>query len=699
MKSELPTTNNNTPLVSIMMLTYNHAPYIAQAMDSVLSQITEFPFELVVCDDASTDDTANIVNQYAKKYNNIVFLQQPVNGRAANNFLDGIRYIRSKYIAFCEGDDYWKSPYKLEKQIRFLEENPDFSVSCHKVEMQFDNRPGNEKKQYIYKDLSADEERIRQGIFYADEAIANYFFQTSSFVFRWRFRDGLPSWFRKWMMYDHAMLMLHAVEGKIKYFDEALSVWRRNETGYSWLQTIDRGIFFQKEGCSWIEFYTEMDNFFSGRFHLQIRERILLALRNMISNYLETGNLEAARNLIHENREWCLKLVKDNIELFDTIQQAFPEKITRIPPWANNHKNESKSIKSTIGGFKELDLKSISETPNSVLSIWTQGKEFATFSNPLAALISWIYNKRVRVLWLPTITPISITKELSRLWMPYQFYPVGGDLSPSIDFIKKTQPGDAVLTVSWNGRPPSSELREALVQRKDIFWIDDRSEALWPDTPYEADVALYSPAKVLGVPDGGILIGHGVAPLQPELNPNNVIALQRRELLLERFENPVINGDLLAKEQAVNLEHPLPDGAMSNLSSSILARIPLRSIAEKCQENWHILFTHLAKYALWPECETATFAPSSFPLMTPASIPTVFFLTALNRKGIVCHTIPTIQNKNGLGEELQLLQRILLLPCDHRYGKNDMENIASEFLKIIQGKSDLGVSGERFNPI
>ena len=145
MKIELPDKNNSTPLVSIMMLTYNHAPYIAQAMDSVLSQITEFPFELVVCDDASTDDTANIVIQYAKKYNNIVFLQQPVNGRAANNFLDGIRYIRSKYIAFCEGDDYWKSPYKLEKQIRFLEENPDFSVSCHKVEMQFDNRPGNEK--------------------------------------------------------------------------------------------------------------------------------------------------------------------------------------------------------------------------------------------------------------------------------------------------------------------------------------------------------------------------------------------------------------------------------------------------------------------------------------------------------------------------------------------------------------------------
>lgn len=682
-----------------MMLTYNHAPYIEKAMDSVLSQITEFSFELVVCDDASTDETASIVNRYVEKYKNIVFIQQPVNGRAANNFLDGIRYIRSKYIAFCEGDDYWKSPYKLEKQIRFLEENPDFSVSCHKVEMQFDNRPGHEKKQYIYKDLAADDERIRQGIFHADEAIANYFFQTSSFVFRWRFRNGLPSWFRKWMMYDHAMLMLHAVEGKIKYFDEALSVWRRNETGYSWLQTIDRGIFFQKEGCSWIAFYTEMDNFFSGRFHLQIRERVLLALRNMISNYLETGNLEAARNLIEENKDWCIKLVKENIELFDAVQQAFPEKITRIPPWAGKSQDAFENPISTLGGFKELDLNSIPETPESVLTIWTKGQEFATFASPLAALIAWIYHKRVRVLWLPTITPLYITKELSRLWMPYQFYPVGGDLSPSIDFIKQTQAGDAVLTVSWNGRPPSSELREALIKRKNLFWIDDRSEALWPGTPYEADVTLYSPANVLGVPDGGILVGRDVTPLQPETNSENIVALQRRELLLERFENPVINGLLLAQEQAVYLEHPLPSGAMSNLSSSILARIPLRDMAARCQRNWRVLFAHLAQYALWPECGTADFSPSNFPLLIPASVPTVFFLTALSRKGIVCQPVPGVQNINGLGAELQFLHRILLLPCDHRYDEIDMNKIASEFLKIAKGESDLGVSGARFNPI
>lgn len=360
------------PLLSIVMLTYNHAPYIEQAMESCLSQETSFPFELIVCDDASTDGTTEIVEKWAEKHDNLVFLQQPLNNHGINNFMDGLGYVRSKYIAFCEGDDYWTSPHKLEKQVRYLEENPDFSGSCHKVELKFENRPGDEKKQYIYKDCSADDERIRQGIFYADEAIANYYFQTSSYVFRWRFRDGLPHWFRKWMLYDHALMMLHAVEGKIKYFDEAMSVWRRNETGYSWLQNVDKGVFFQKEGFGWIKFYQEMDDFFAGRFHLQIRERVLLALRNMVSNCLETGDLVAAKRIIELNENWCLPLIKDNRSLFDAVQQAFPEQITRIPPWASQSKTAAEA--PTLGGFKALDIESIPECPDSVWSQWTKDR-------------------------------------------------------------------------------------------------------------------------------------------------------------------------------------------------------------------------------------------------------------------------------------------------------------------------------------
>ncbi|THF64141.1 glycosyltransferase [Pseudothauera rhizosphaerae] len=686
------------PLVSIVMLAYNHAPYIEEAMESCLSQQTSFPFELIVCDDASTDGTTEIVRKWAEKHESLVFLPQSVNGRGLNSLMDALRHVRSKYIAFCEGDDFWSVPHKLEKQVRFLEDNPDFSVCCHKVEMKFEHRPGDEKKQYIYKDCSADDERIRQGIFYADEAIANYYFQTSSFVFRWRFRDGLPPWFRKWMMFDHALMMLHAVEGKIKYFDEAMSVWRRNESGYSWLQNVDKGVFFQKEGGGWICFYEEMDKFFSGRFHLQIRERILLALRGMIANCLETGNVRLMRRIAEDHQDWFLELVKDNASLFEAARIAFPEQVVRVPPWAGKPGETEGSSMPTLGGFMELGLLDIPEAQDSVWAHWTKGQEVACFAHPLAALLAWLYHRRVRRLWLPVVGSRLIKEELRNLWVPYQFYPVGGDFSPPIDFIAQTQPGDAVLTCSWLGRPPAAEMRRALAERDGVLWIDDRSLALWPGTPHEADVTLYSPARVLGVPDGGILVGEGVTVLQPAHENENAFAAKRRELLLERFEHPAVDGALFAREQAIELENPLPGGAMSRLSASMLARIPLHDVIVRCRENWSLLHGLLGDWSLWPESRTVDFTPSVFPMMVPETIPPIFLLTALNRRGIVCSGFDmalTAKYEGSLGEEVELLKRLLCLPCDHRYGEEDMRRMAGEVLRILRGESDLGRPGTR----
>lgn len=689
------------PLVSILMTTYNHAPYIAQAMESCLSQQTSFPFELVVCDDASTDGTGDIVREWAEKHSNLTFLPQPINGRGAHNYLDGLRYIRSPYIAFCEGDDYWSTPHKLEKQIRFLEENPDFSVCCHKVEMQFQHRPADERKQYIYKDCNSEDERIRQGIFYADEAIANYYFQTSSFVFRWRFSQGLPHWFRKWMMFDHALMMLHAVEGKIKYFDEAMSVWRRNDTGYSWLQNVDKGVFFQKEGYGWILHYEEMDKFFSGRFHLQIRERILLALRGMVANCLETGNLEALRKIVEDHQEWCLKLIKDNAGLFEAVKLAFPDQANRIPPWEGKPLHALEPPLPTLGGFRELDLRSIPEATDSVWTGWTAGHETACFSSPMTALAAWLHHRRVRRLWLPAIIAPAIEEELQRLWIAYQFYPVGSEFSPPADFVAKIQPGDAVLTQSWLGSPPSPELRRALVECVNVLWIDDRSLALWPGTPSEADVILYSPAKVLGVPDGGILVGEGVAVLQPAEGAVNPFANQRRELLLERFEHPVIDAAVAVREKAIDLQHPLPGGAMSQLSRHLLARIPLGSVAAGCRNNWRSLHRWLGDWALWADRAEVDFAPSAFPLLLPESVPPVFLLTALNRQGILCSTFQLAmaeKYEGALGEETELLKRLLCLPCDHRYNEADMYRISLAVRQILRGESEFGTSGSRFSP-
>ena len=123
------------PFVSICCLTYNHTQFIRQCIDGFMTQETNFFFEIIIHDDASTDDTANIIREYEQKFPNIV---KPIYQRI-NQCSKGAKYFanylsqnfyskaRGKYIAFCEGDDYWTDPYKLQKQVEFLEKNTDYS--------------------------------------------------------------------------------------------------------------------------------------------------------------------------------------------------------------------------------------------------------------------------------------------------------------------------------------------------------------------------------------------------------------------------------------------------------------------------------------------------------------------------------------------------------------------------------------------
>jgi glycosyltransferase involved in cell wall biosynthesis len=121
--------NNPSPFVSIFMMTYNHERYIAKALDSILSQKVNFDYEIVLGEDCSSDKTREIVLSYKRKYADLIkLLLHDQNLGASNNQIVVIEKCTGKYIAILEGDDYWIDPYKLQKQVDFLEANPDYGM-------------------------------------------------------------------------------------------------------------------------------------------------------------------------------------------------------------------------------------------------------------------------------------------------------------------------------------------------------------------------------------------------------------------------------------------------------------------------------------------------------------------------------------------------------------------------------------------
>jgi glycosyltransferase involved in cell wall biosynthesis len=132
-----PAVLSKAPLVSVNIITYNHEPYIVQAIEGALMQKTNFPYEVLIGEDDSSDGTREICKEYAAKYpdkirlflndrKNVIYINGQPTGRW--NFINLLKKAKGKYIAICEGDDYWTDPYKLQKQVDFLEANPEYGL-------------------------------------------------------------------------------------------------------------------------------------------------------------------------------------------------------------------------------------------------------------------------------------------------------------------------------------------------------------------------------------------------------------------------------------------------------------------------------------------------------------------------------------------------------------------------------------------
>ena len=132
------------PKVSVIVITYNHQNFLAQTLDSVLEQETNFDFEIIISDDCSTDQTPTIIRAYQAKYpNKIKALLHPKNlgGFGKNNTLAALEACSGQYIAALDGDDYWIDKNKLQTQADYLDQNPNFSGCFHNAEIRYNDNP------------------------------------------------------------------------------------------------------------------------------------------------------------------------------------------------------------------------------------------------------------------------------------------------------------------------------------------------------------------------------------------------------------------------------------------------------------------------------------------------------------------------------------------------------------------------------
>lgn len=220
--------HSETPLVSICCITYNHEKYIADALESFLKQETSFPFEIIIHDDASTDNTPKIVEEYQKRYPKIIRTilqkdnQYSKGKKPLRDFVTPL--VRGKYMATCEGDDFWTDNKKLQIQVNFLENNPDYIMCFHKVKV-VDVNKRFLGKYYGLANKGSKEIDIK-------EAATSGVVHVSSRLFRTEFyRKPKPEWMNYARHGDYALALYSAAEGKVYYMDKVMSAYRMGVEG------------------------------------------------------------------------------------------------------------------------------------------------------------------------------------------------------------------------------------------------------------------------------------------------------------------------------------------------------------------------------------------------------------------------------------------------------------------------------------
>lgn len=229
--------------VTVVCITYNHEEIIREALDSFLMQETNFKYQIFVGEDKGPDNTAEIVKEYAEKYpDKIVAFLRDENMGAQRNLIDLCQHAKSPYIAFCEGDDYWIDPKKLQKQYDYMEANKDVNVCFARAEISApedwflrDHFRENKEGKIIYPECDPACPKTNKNsvtlVESKDNIVMGMMGHTSTLFYRWNYDLQIPEWYYDGVIGDWSLFLMQLGDKKGAMLPDVVSVYRRSDVG------------------------------------------------------------------------------------------------------------------------------------------------------------------------------------------------------------------------------------------------------------------------------------------------------------------------------------------------------------------------------------------------------------------------------------------------------------------------------------
>lgn len=268
-------------MVSICVITYNHEKLIEECLRSILNQKTMYPFEVIIGEDGSTDRTREIIENLVLEYpQKITLLPFQGNVGMMPNFMRTLKHCKGRYLAICEGDDYWSDPHKIQQQVDFLEKNPDYSI-CFTNTAYYNQRTG-DRKEIITSTLRT--RNIR-------DLIRKNFIATQTVMYRNRDLK-LPFGFENLKVGDWPLHVLYAQYGKLGHLDKVTAVYRIHDNN-SW-----NGEASVKKVLHMAEAALFLSRNIQPEYKMLVSQQALKWIHYLVDYYSKAGNYKMAKKIM-----------------------------------------------------------------------------------------------------------------------------------------------------------------------------------------------------------------------------------------------------------------------------------------------------------------------------------------------------------------------------------------------------------------